>query len=208
MLVLSWGGLRGALSMVLVLSLPEAVPVRETLVNMVFGVVLLSILIQGLSITPLARRLGLLSERESLTAYEVARASLRLAADVLVELSRRRKTGLASVPVLDILEAEYRQRLGEVNSRLEATRPDPHLQIQEELTQLRRRLLQFEKEKALDDRKQGMLGLEAFRQLNADIDARLLQLETNESTGALPQKTPARLSSKQVTPLAGDEGES
>ncbi|MCL4527016.1 MAG: cation:proton antiporter, partial [Gammaproteobacteria bacterium] len=56
--VLIWGGIRGALSMVLVLSLPQHFPFREMLINLVFGVVLLTILIQGLSISPVARALG------------------------------------------------------------------------------------------------------------------------------------------------------
>ena len=44
---LTWGGLRGSLSMVLALSLPASMHNRELLVVMTFGVVLLSILVQG-----------------------------------------------------------------------------------------------------------------------------------------------------------------
>ena len=59
--VLTWGGLRGALSMVLVLGLPAEFPYRELLVHMTFGVVLLSILIQGLTMKFVLRWLGLMS---------------------------------------------------------------------------------------------------------------------------------------------------
>ena len=45
--VLMWGGLRGALPMVLVLSLPNDFLHRELLVTMTFGVVMISILVQG-----------------------------------------------------------------------------------------------------------------------------------------------------------------
>jgi CPA1 family monovalent cation:H+ antiporter len=55
---LTWGGLRGALSMVLALSLPDAFPARSTLIAMTFGVVLLSIVVQGLTMAPLLRRFG------------------------------------------------------------------------------------------------------------------------------------------------------
>lgn len=47
--VVVWSGLRGALSMVLVLSVPADFPLRETLVDMTYGVVVLSILLQGVS---------------------------------------------------------------------------------------------------------------------------------------------------------------
>jgi CPA1 family monovalent cation:H+ antiporter len=57
--VLTWGGLRGALPMVLVLSLPKSLPNRELLVSMTFGVALLSILVQGLTMSGLLSWLGL-----------------------------------------------------------------------------------------------------------------------------------------------------
>ena len=57
--VMTWGGLRGALSMVLALALPFDFPNRELLITLTFGVVLLSILVQGLTMQPLLRRVGL-----------------------------------------------------------------------------------------------------------------------------------------------------
>jgi CPA1 family monovalent cation:H+ antiporter len=51
--------MRGALAMVLALSLVSSFPHRETIVTMTFGVVIVSILIQGLTAGPLLRRLGL-----------------------------------------------------------------------------------------------------------------------------------------------------
>ena len=57
--VMTWGGLRGALSMVLALALPFDFPNRDLLITLTFGVVLLSILVQGLTMQPLLRRVGL-----------------------------------------------------------------------------------------------------------------------------------------------------
>jgi CPA1 family monovalent cation:H+ antiporter len=57
--VLTWGGLRGALSMVLALALDPEFPHREIIVTMTFGVVLLSIVLQGITTEPLLRVLGL-----------------------------------------------------------------------------------------------------------------------------------------------------
>jgi CPA1 family monovalent cation:H+ antiporter len=62
---LSWGGLRGALSMVLALSLPADFPQRNLLIAMTFGVVVLSILLQGLTIAPMLRRLNIREEDSS-----------------------------------------------------------------------------------------------------------------------------------------------
>ncbi len=63
--MLTWGGLRGALSMVLALALPADFPQRHAIVTMTFGVVLLSILVQGTTAGPLLRALGLASEADA-----------------------------------------------------------------------------------------------------------------------------------------------
>ena len=56
--ILVWGGLRGALALALVLGLPNDVPMRETIVTIAFGVVAFSIIVQGLTMTPLLKKLG------------------------------------------------------------------------------------------------------------------------------------------------------
>jgi CPA1 family monovalent cation:H+ antiporter len=54
--ILVWGGLRGAIAVVLVLSLPVSLPWWWTVQSMVFGVVLFSLLVQGTSTGVLIRR--------------------------------------------------------------------------------------------------------------------------------------------------------
>lgn len=56
--VLFWGGLRGALALALALSLPAEVPHRNNILTLTFAVVAFSVFAQGLTITPLMRRLG------------------------------------------------------------------------------------------------------------------------------------------------------
>ncbi len=53
------GGLRGALALAVALSLTTAFPYREQILNLTFGVVIFSILVQGLTIKPLVRILKL-----------------------------------------------------------------------------------------------------------------------------------------------------
>ena len=56
--LLTWSGVRGGISVALALSLPPG-PERDTVLALTYSVVVFSILVQGLSIGPLARRLGL-----------------------------------------------------------------------------------------------------------------------------------------------------
>jgi CPA1 family monovalent cation:H+ antiporter len=59
---LAWGGLRGALSMVLALSLAFEFPHRSLLITLTFGVVLLSLLVQGVTMPWVLEKLGLVAE--------------------------------------------------------------------------------------------------------------------------------------------------
>jgi monovalent cation:H+ antiporter, CPA1 family len=57
--VLTWGGLRGALSMALALALPAATPERGLITLMTFGVVLFTLVVQGLTLPVVVTRAGL-----------------------------------------------------------------------------------------------------------------------------------------------------
>ncbi len=54
--VLFWSGLRGAVAIAMALSLPIAMPHRELLLEITFGIVLFTLVVQGMTIEPLVRR--------------------------------------------------------------------------------------------------------------------------------------------------------
>ncbi|MEM7019251.1 MAG: sodium:proton antiporter [Pseudomonadota bacterium] len=54
--VLTWGGLRGGISVALALSIPEG-PYRDTILTITYAIVIFSIVVQGLTIGPMVRRL-------------------------------------------------------------------------------------------------------------------------------------------------------
>ena len=58
--IINWGGLKGSLSIALALSLPADFQGKETILLLTFSVVLFSLLVQGLTIKPLVRKLGVL----------------------------------------------------------------------------------------------------------------------------------------------------
>ena len=63
--LLVWGGLRGALALALALSLPAALPERDNAISVTFAVVAFSILVQGLTMTPMLRYFGELGQRSA-----------------------------------------------------------------------------------------------------------------------------------------------
>jgi CPA1 family monovalent cation:H+ antiporter len=66
--VVFWSGLRGSIAMALGMAL--ALPEREELLLITFGVVLLSLFVQGLTVKPLLQRLGIVSRQGPLLEYE------------------------------------------------------------------------------------------------------------------------------------------
>lgn len=56
--LLVWGGLRGALALALALAVPEDLPQHDAIITVTFAVVAFSVFVQGLTITPLLRKLG------------------------------------------------------------------------------------------------------------------------------------------------------
>jgi CPA1 family monovalent cation:H+ antiporter len=56
--ILWWGGLRGALALALALALPSSIPMRDTIVIATFAVVAFSVVVQGLTMPRLLKRLG------------------------------------------------------------------------------------------------------------------------------------------------------
>lgn len=61
--VMVWGGLRGGLALALALSLDSQFPDRQVVLDLTFGVVIFSILVQGLTIKPLLRILNLAEDK-------------------------------------------------------------------------------------------------------------------------------------------------
>lgn len=175
--VLSWGGLRGGLSMVLALSLPATFPHRDLLVATTFGVVLLSILVQGLTMAPLLRYFKLARSRSPRTAYDRLRGELYALQAAGTELEQMTRAGGGELAAGEILRTEYQSRLTLVRTKLQELR-EQHADLPaEDLRRARRHLLMVEKAQTIEAAHQGLLSTEAREQIIADLDGRLLRLE-------------------------------
>ena len=177
--VLTAGGLRGGLSMVLALALPGDFPYRELLVTMTFGVVILSILLQGLSMGPLLRRLGLVGTRTDQHDYERERGLMRAKSAALTALDQLIKDGSVHAEAVAQVRDEYALALTDSEQRIK----DMHLKAEELRTEeqraARRHLLAVEKDTILAAFRKGSLSQEVQEELLADVDARLLRLDAH-----------------------------
>jgi len=186
--VLTWSGLRGAISMVLALSLPADFPYRELLINMTFGVVVLSIIVQGLSMAPVLRRLGVTGLLDVYQGkYELARGRLSSAVAALSALQGMRSERTALGEVLEDLERDYQRKISTAETELRALQQQSSRFREEEQQEAIRRMLVVEKEALIKDFQKGVIGKETFEHLVAEVDARMEKAKLEE---APPQATP------------------
>ncbi|MCZ8242731.1 MULTISPECIES: Na+/H+ antiporter [Microcystis] len=89
--VLWWGGLRGSVSIALALSVPVIFPNRQDIIDIVFGVVLFTLLVQGLTIQTFLSRLDLIGDqpiRENYAELLARRVALKRVLDYLSKLDK------------------------------------------------------------------------------------------------------------------------
>jgi CPA1 family monovalent cation:H+ antiporter len=186
--ILTWGGLRGGLPMVLVLSLPKDFPHRELLVSMTFGVVILSILVHGLTMSPLLRWLGIVRGHQERAAYELTRGKLQAAHAALEEIDRMSRVHFTNPEVLASLRREYEQKVERDSAALDELHLERQQLQAEELQWAQRHLQLVEKGAVIDAFHRGLLSQAVQEKLLADIDAQLLRLESAEPDGSAEQK--------------------
>jgi CPA1 family monovalent cation:H+ antiporter len=118
--ILALGGLRGALSMVLAVSVPTSFAQRELLITITFGVVILSILAQGITVGPALRWLGIRKHREARLGYTETRAALLSTHRALEELDRTASMVATDGEMRRVLASEYDERIEHAEQQLAA----------------------------------------------------------------------------------------
>lgn len=174
--VLLWGGLRGAIPMALVLGLDSNFPGRNDILFLTFGVVLLSLLVQGLTMKPLLRQLKL-TRLESKRADHGRLASQILAGEAaLEELERLKKRKVLSSITYERLVNEYREKLKQLRNEIDIlTLADESLKQAQE-KEARRMALLMEKSTLREAERNGLLEEEDLQDLIMEIDNQLENL--------------------------------
>jgi len=183
--VMVWGGLRGAMSLVLAMSIPQGFAYRDEIITITLGVVLFSLLVQGLSLEVIIRYLGL--HRASLPEQYVLQES-RLAAKQRARqrVPEMRRGGMFREMVVEQLESSYAHAEEDLRASINALRQHPALGVEEELKLITRGYLLAEKRTYLEMFQQGQLSEQALRELQISVE---LQLDSVRSGQVLPPWT-------------------
>jgi CPA1 family monovalent cation:H+ antiporter len=175
--ILFWGGLRGALSMALVLGLPRDFPFHDILVAATFGVALFSLLAQGLTVGPLLRRLGLTEPPAGDREYQRLASEELSCHTALAELDRLHDTEAYPPWALRSLRGQYRQRLADLKETMAAMRDGDDGAAREQYAVVRRMALLAEKSAFSEAERRGWLDEGESRRLSDRIAAELLAIE-------------------------------
>jgi len=175
--VLGWGGVRGALSMVLALSLPDSFIYKNVIVTLVFGVVLLTLFVQGLSMSPLLRWLGVASPISEIKSYEQLKTEITLLHNTMDEIDRFRKRRMISAKIAQALEDDFQKRIDAILQELEKATPDQEALLKEELLRTKRRLLMDQKNDLFELYRNGTIDYDTYETVKNEIDGRIFALE-------------------------------
>lgn len=173
--VLFWGGLRGAISLALALSLPASLEGSKQIQFMAFGVVLFTLLVQGFTMSPLVRRLGLIERSDMQDEYERRHARAVISRASYEHLESRYRQGLISDHVWKTLSpflSEHSRHLAD--SVREVLTSDPSVEA-EELDTARREGLRAQRSSLNSLRRDGVISEENYEQLVAEVDAALTE---------------------------------
>lgn len=174
--IMFWGGLRGSLSIALVLSLPTSLPGRTELVVMIFGAVIFSLLAQGLTISPLLRWLRLVKGDSGLGEHERLQGQLLAETAAAAELDGLRSRGAVAEPLYRKLRADLEQTQQELSMHL-ASLDIEGVALEQQERRLRRHLLNEKKARLTLLAREGLLSQEAHQELSVKVDEDLARLQ-------------------------------
>jgi len=170
--VLGWTGMRGVVSLAAALALPTlladgtAFPQRNMIVFLTFSVIFVTLVLQGITLPPLVRALGLAGGTGPNCEEQEARRIVTEAAVSHLEDAKQRDSQ-QSASTYDDLVRHYRQRLASLQLRSESQEDaaDHDRQLGLSLEALR-----VERETAIRLRDEGRINDEVLRRIERELD--------------------------------------
>jgi CPA1 family monovalent cation:H+ antiporter len=181
--VMVWAGLRGAISLALVLTItPEMFDQAtvDTVQAMTFGVVLFTLLIQGTTIASLMQRLGMSGKATNELTQQRHQARIYMARAGQSEVARLGADGVLFADMADSLGATYQRDVSDHSRALRGHFGDhPELEVAM-LLQGRREALTAERIALSEIVRSGLIETAVAEDISVELDNRLAALELLE----------------------------
>jgi CPA1 family monovalent cation:H+ antiporter len=171
--IVGWSGLRGVVSLAAALALPLDFPERDLILFLVFAVILVTLVGQGLTLPLLIRKLGLAPDGDVTHDHVHARGLTTEAALARIEELRARWPG--HLELIDQLRDRYEHR-----ARHDEQHHEDGGAAEQELLehgQIRRDVIDAERRAAFDLHERGVITDEVLRRIERDLDLEELRME-------------------------------
>jgi CPA1 family monovalent cation:H+ antiporter len=191
-LTLGWIGMRGGDSMAAALALPLTIaagvpfPARDLIIALTFCVILVTIVLQGLTLPFVVRRLGLTatSDEEEREVEIAELAAARAALDRLEDLDAETT---ADPALIEAIRSRYEHLTEHDPDRAETTHARQHADER----RLQRELVGAAREAIIALRDRGVIGDEALRETQRELDFEELRLGDEEDDALDESEDPA-----------------
>ena len=183
-LLLSWIGMRGIVSLAAALALPETTasgapfPFRDEIILVTFAVILATLVVQGLSLTPLIRYLELGQDRT--LELEEARAREEAAQAGIARLEQLSSAPWPRREDVDRMRAVYTQRIQRA-SPIELGADPVAARAQAAFRRLRHEALSAERRTLIALRDQGAISDEVLLRLEQELDVEAMRIGLGET---------------------------
>jgi monovalent cation/hydrogen antiporter len=174
-LVIGWSGMRGAVSLAAALALPENFPQRDLIIFVTFGVILATLVLQGLSLPWLIRRLGL--QRDDSEAQEELRGRLRATDAALARLEELAAEEWTREDTVERMRGLYQFRRRRMKARAGYVEDDGSQDRSLAYQRLVRELLEAQRREIVRLRNQGEISNEVMHRIERDLDLEDARLE-------------------------------
>jgi CPA1 family monovalent cation:H+ antiporter len=168
--------MRGVIALAAAISLPQTLangapfPQRNFIIFLAFSVIFVTLVLQGLTLPPLVRALGLASAPGPNLEEEAARRQMLEAALAYLE-KLHEKDEAEFAPMYEDLTGHYRQRLAVLSEKKDDENAGK-LQRHQRLSRISRELLRVERCTAVQLRNDGAIDDEVLRQIERELDLR------------------------------------
>jgi CPA1 family monovalent cation:H+ antiporter len=173
--VLFWSGLRGAISLALALSLAENIPGRQQVQSMAFGVVLFTLLVEGLTMKPLLKWSGISGLSESERVFNRAQAKAVAMRAAFNRLKQMNANGLISDYTWRSIRPSLEKQIGELTESLRSILEDEPRLHRAELVEAWRESLRTQRSTLTRMFRDNNVNEETYIDLAAEVDALLAE---------------------------------
>jgi monovalent cation/hydrogen antiporter len=182
-IVVGWAGMRGAVSLAAALSLPletdagAPLPERDLVIFLAYCVVLFTVVVQGLTLPALIRRLGVVEDRSEEEAEEHSAriAAAEAALTALDGLAAEDWTRDETIERVRGLYAFRRRRFGTLSGELEDE--DGIVDRSQAYQRLMRELIEAQRAAIVQLRNDGQISSDVMRRVERDLDLEESRLE-------------------------------